>query len=53
MKIIGKNKDVLAFLRDLPVRKGEKVVDFMRTFTDCSMLRNLAFVLYNVKIEFN
>lgn len=50
LAVAGNNHDVRSFLNDLPVKPGEKVVDFLNTFHDNPELRQVVQGLYSVKI---
>lgn len=52
MQIVGKNKDVKAFLKDLPVQPNERVCDFVNTFSGCAELVNAVGLLYGTQVFF-
>jgi hypothetical protein len=49
-KISGTNRDVKAFLEDLPVTPGETFHDFVQGLKDSPTLVETAEGLYNIKI---
>jgi hypothetical protein len=51
MKINGTNRDVKAFLEDLPVAVGETFHDFVQGLRDSPTLVEIAEGLYNIKIK--